>query len=71
MQDPFITFLPLQECESLLSCLVTLCSGQTSVSQLGRSCSDASAFSLPVYFDGIYAIAKVKGVIFTYIFWVI
>lgn len=48
-----------------------LCSGQTSVSQLGRSCSDASALSLPVYFDGIYAIAKVKGVILTYIFWVI
>lgn len=24
VQDPFITFLPLQECESLLSCLVTL-----------------------------------------------
>lgn len=45
-----------------------LCSGQTSVSQLGRRCSDVSALSLPVYFDGIYAIAKVKGVILRFFF---
>lgn len=70
-QDPFITFLPLQECESLQSHLVTLFSAVAKhlcVSQLGRSCSDASAFFLPVYFDGIYAISKVKGVILTFFF---
>lgn len=71
--DPFITFPPLQEHESLLSCSVTptlfsavakhLCH------RLEVGCSDARTLSLPVYFDGIYAIAKVKGVTLTF-FWV-
>lgn len=73
VQDPFITFLPLQECESLLSCSVTLFSAVAKhlCHSLEVGCSDASALSLPVYFDGIYAIAKVKGVILTYFFLVI
>lgn len=70
VQDSFITFLPLQECESLLSCLETLFSALAKhlCHSLEVGCSDASALSLPVYFDGIYAIAKVKGVILPYFF---
>ena len=38
---------------------------------LELGCSDASALSLPIYFNGIYAIAKVQGVILTSFFLVI
>lgn len=66
------TFPPLQECESLLSCLVTpalfsvvakhLCHSLEAVS------SDASALSLPVYFNDICVIPKVKGLAYFFLF---
>ena len=72
VRDRFITFPPLQEGESLLSCSVTPALFSAVAKHLCHSlevgCSDASALSLPVYFNGICAIAKVKGVILTYFF---
>lgn len=66
------TFPPHQECESLLSCLVTPALFSAVAKHLCHSleagCSDASALSRPVYFNDIWAVPTVKGLAYCHFF---